>query len=333
MVRVTLERNRRLRYLSATLLFLVAGMMLVGTDLDSRVLGTVVLLASLGMFTWRHFLEIDTGKGRLARRVGLLYPFVRASFDLDSFRSLALTAETRVDRKGRETTTYLIRVGGMGGGKLCRQGDMWALRHVTERLCRELDVDMENRLLGGASTRKAADLDTPLAERWRQAGLHKEAPKLPAESVAQIEHTEAWSEFSVPVQPMPRTVIGVVGAVILAGLIALYRYTEFPLLGLMVFGGAVLFFAIGFILQHSGRNRVRFTAGEVAFHRGKFSRRAIAIAGIEEMLANDEELALMSDRDYLVIDLPPDAGDARAQREFIERQIAQRQTLTSTAAD
>jgi hypothetical protein len=306
-------------------------MMLVDTDLDSRVLGTVALLASLSMFAWRHFLEIDTARGRLARRVGLLYPFVRSSFHLDSFRSLALTSETRVDSKGRETTSFFLRVGGMGGGKLCQQGDMWAMRHVTERLCRELNVDMENRLLGGASTRKAADLDVPLAERWRRAGVHKEAPKLAPDSVARIEHTETYSEFSVPVQPVPRTAIGIVGALVLAGLVALFRFTEFPLLGLLVFGGAVSFFAVGFILQHSGRNRVRFTADEVAFYRGQFSRRAIAIAGIEEILANDEELALMSDRDYLVLDLPPDPGDARAQREFIERQIAQRQTQTSTA--
>jgi hypothetical protein len=329
-VRIPLDKNRRLRYLSATLLFLVAGMMLVGSDLDSRVLGSIALLASLAMFAWRHFLEIDAGKGRLARRVGLLYPFVRASFHVDSFRCLALTAETRTDSKGRETTDYFIRIGGMGGGKLCQQGDMWALRHVTERLCRELGVDMENRLLGGASTRKATDLDVSLAERWRQAGIHKEAPRLATDSVARIEHTDTYSEFSVPVQPMPRTAIGIGGAVILAGLIALYRFTEFPLLGLLVFGGAVLFFAIGFILQHSGRNRVRFTADEVAFHRGKFSRRAIAIAGIEEILANNEELALMSDRDYLVMDQPSDPNDARAQREFIERQIAQRQTQAST---
>jgi hypothetical protein len=331
-VRIPLEKNRRLRFLSATLLLLIAGAMMLSTELETRVLGTVALFTSIGMFGWRHFLEIDREKDRLARRAGIVYAFVRSSFHLDSFKSAALTSETRVDPKGRQRTTYFIRVGGMGGGKLCQMGDMWTLRHVTEQLCRELGIDLENRLLGGASMRKAADLDIPLAERWRRAGVLKEAPKLAAESVARIEHGENHSEFSVPVQPMPRTVIGVVGVLVLAGLIALYRFTEFPLIGLLVFGGAVLFFAIGFILQYSGRNCVRFTADEVAFHRGKFSRRAIAIAGIEEILSNNEELALMSDRDYLVMYLPPDAGDARAQRDFVERQIAQRQTQTTTAA-
>jgi hypothetical protein len=145
------------------LLFLLAGMMLVDDGLHSRVLGSLTMLASLCMFTWRHFLEIDAVKGRLARRAGLAYPLVRASFPLGGFKCLALTSERRVDSKGRETTRYFIRVGGMGGGKLHQQGDMWALRHVTERLCRELGVDMENRLHGGASTRKATDLDMPLA--------------------------------------------------------------------------------------------------------------------------------------------------------------------------
>jgi hypothetical protein len=140
-----------------------------------------------------------------------------------------------------------------------------------------------------------------------------EAPILPATSDSLIEHGEDFSELSSPVEPFPRVRTAVLGAGVLAALIVCIPVGFEFLPIFLLFGGATVFFTFAFILQHTGRNRVRFTADSVEFLRGKFSRRSIAVARVEELLENHFELVLMSDETYLVLDNARDEAEATVE--------------------
>jgi hypothetical protein len=334
--RISLYRERPLGIVAGTIFVLVSVALVRIADSDAvfmRLVGLLMMVAGLALIFLRHYIEIDTGTRRLSRRFGVLYGFPIRRFSFDQVQHISLVEERRKStssKHGSSTrTVYVLRIK-QSGDHFYELANMWQARLLAERICRELKIGLENHLLGGSSLRAADELDVTLAERWRRAGEHKEAPRVPPGSILVIEHGEDFSELSSPVEPFPRTIAGMVGAAVFSGFVALYQWTEFPFLLLLVFGGATLFFSIGLILQHSGRNRIRFTADFATFHRGRLSRQKIALARVEELLSNDQELVLMSDDSYLKIDKPRGDTDALLLRQFVERQLAQRQMQATT---
>jgi hypothetical protein len=296
--------------------------------------GLLPLVAGLTLITVRNYIEIDTQTRQLSRCVGLVQVFPVRRFAFDVVKRIVLTLEKRRSRskKGANSTrtVYVLRITAPDGEQLCEFPDLGHARLIAERICRAMDVDLQNRLMGGSSTRDAGELDLSLAERWRRAGVHHEAPLLPADTALTITHGEGFSELSWPVEPFPRATTAVGMVVVLSGLFALHHFADASLFMLLIFVPAVVFLGGGIIAQHSGRNRIRFTAGRISFHRGKLWRRHAALPAVEELLSCHEAYVLMSDGGYLTVDKPRGEEDCRVLRQFIERQIAQRQLNAST---
>ena len=173
-------------------------------------------------------------------------------------------------------------------------------------------MELETRLIGASSVRAAAEVDMPLAERWRRNGTLKEAPRLEGSARIIVQHEGDASLLSIPARPAPRLAAGIALLALLAALYAVGTLVDVP--ALVLFGlGALASFIISFmILLHSGSNRLRFTATSVEVSYGLLPiRRQIAINDIEELLDNGEEIALLGDRGYVLIDQPHEPGDRR----------------------
>jgi hypothetical protein len=332
---IPINPERRRRYVAGTFGVLIGAGLAWGQttshSLPGALAGYFVLIAAILVLTYREFIEIDTDANRLERRTGFLvpFPFWRTRFDTRDIRRITFSEVVipSSSKDKRRRTTYGIMINKKSGAELCTHEDFWRARHVAERISRSLGVELETRLLGTSSVRAATELDLRLAERWRRSGTLKEAPRVEGSAQMIVQHEDDASLLSMPVRPAPRLAAGIGLAVVLAALCAVGFFVDVP--GLFLFAlGAMATFVLGFmILLHSGRNRLRFTATSVEVRYGLWPvRRSLAIDDIEELLDNGADIALLGDRGYVVVEQPGDAADREILRQFIERQIARRQS-------
>jgi hypothetical protein len=334
---ITINPESRARYFAGTFGVLIGAGLAWGQtashSLPGALAGYFVLIAAALVLTYREFVEIDTDENRIDCRIGFLFPipFVRTRFDTRGIRRITFCRVVirSSGKNKRRRVTYGVRINNDSGAKLCTHDDFWAARHAAERICRALGVDFETDLFGASSVRTAAELDLKLAERWQRAGKLKEAPRVESSAQMIVKHEEDASLLSMPVQPAPRLAAGIGLAALLAALCAVGVFVDGA--GLFLFGcGVMASFVLGtMILQHSGRNRIRFTATSVEVRYGLLPiRQHMAIDDIEELLDNGEDIALLGDRGYVLVEKPPDPVDREILRQFIERQIARRQRLS-----
>lgn len=334
-LRITVNPESRARYVAGTFGVLIGAGLAWGQtashSMPGALAGYFVLIAAALVLAYREFIEIDTDANRLERRIGFLFPvpFFGTRFDTRSIRRITFcrVVVRSSGKNKRRRVTYGVRINNDSGDVLCTHDDFWAARHAAERISRALNVDFETDLFGASSVRTAAELDLKLAERWQRSGALKEAPRVESSAQMIVKHEEDASLLSMPVQPAPRLAAGIGLAALLAALCTVGVFVEGA--GLFLFcAGAMASFVLGtMILQHSGRNRIRFTATSVDVRYGLLPiRQRMAIDDIEEMLDNGEDIALLGDRGYVLVEQPPDPADREVLRQFIERQIARRQS-------
>lgn len=327
--RIPIDRIRRLRYALGIALLLAGGGVLAvaphRTFADEPA-GWLLLAAAVLLLTWRNYVEVRPAR-RLARRTGFGYAFSWKRFDLPGVEHIEIKSVTRTDDDDDEKVSYVIGVKGIASGQLCELEEMGAARLVAERVARAAQVPLHNRLFGGWSVRKPDDLDMPLAERWRRAGRLKEAPVIDGVTTLEVRHDRDASVLSWPVRKIPRTIVAFVGTSLIAVFLFLRVTFELPLHITVIFVAALAWFTLMAVLRGTGRDQLRFESMTVEFRRGLMPhRQRMSIGAIEEILAHGEDLVLMNDREHILVDRPPGEHDRKLLRQFIERQIAQRQT-------
>jgi len=329
--RIPIDRVRRFRYLLGSLLLFAGAVSFWSAP--QRALADVpqawlLVIAATLLLTYRNYVEVNPGARRVAHRLGFVFTWPWTKFDTGRIDRVELKSAEK-DSGGDDDdtrTAYVISVKGESGGQLCEHEQMFPARLVAERVARALNMPLENRLFGGWSVRKPEDLDVSLAERWRQSGRFKTAPVIEGATTLEVRHDDETSELSMPVARFSRGIAALVGASLVGAIVFLVIQFDLPVLIPGGFILAILYFTIGMILRHSGRDRLRFGVDTVHYRRGwLLSRQRMDIAEIEEILSSGDRLVLMGDRSHVMIDRPKGELDRELLRQFIERQIARRQ--------
>lgn len=338
MQRISIDRWRTLRFVTAGALLIACAWFWLDSSGNAEYLPLphFFIPAALLLLAYRNCIEVDPKRARLAHRIGIGYAFAVRKFETSRLRRITLREETVQSGEDDDSSTiYSLRVSGPAErGVLCTHDILWEARSIAERVARALDVELEMRLFGGSSVRVADRLDLPLAERWRLNGIVKPAPRLEDSSISTISHDSKASEFRTPVAPAPRLAIGVVSVCLIVSLHALYSVGGASASFSVVASALVAIFGGGYIARYTGRDRVRFSRTTVEFRRGYLPFvRTMPLEDIEEILVSKNTVALLGDRKFLLIDRPEHESDRTVQRQFIERQISQRQASIAAEHD
>lgn len=328
-LRIPIDRARKARYIIAAIL-LLAGAAKLWTaqsgELDKHLFGWFFLAGGALFLAYRNYIEIDPAKRRLSHRTGFLYGFARSDHDTESITRITLTTFSVKRSRGGSSLNYQLLVNGYKSMKLCNFDRQWMARLAAERVCRALRVEFDNQRFDVSSVRASHELDLPLAERWRSKGEVKTAPVLDASSTLELASDGDGATLSCPNTPAPILKIILAMIPIVALLVWIGSTSPMAAIGVIVFGGIGLSFAIVFILSSTGPIVLRVTPTAIECRHGMMPPYGtLPIAEIEELIDEEEGLHLMTDRDFLTIHHPADPRDRQLQRQFLEYQIAMRQ--------
>ena len=233
-------------------------------DSQATVLAATFIVMGFILSTYRHVLIVDADHKRVTRRIGCIYLFKRNDVVVSNVSRLTLR-----ERRSRKSDATWYQIVASASKVICQIRPSIHARRIAEALAKTFSLSLDNQTHYVRSIRSPDQLDMPVAERWRAAGLQMDIPVAPPDTKIMIKQSDSDTWITLPAQhdhlKMLALLSGAFG--MLAVLFYYFSTSDGTVILFVLFVPIALMMLLG-VLAFSGRSSILLTGTHVTTRQG-----------------------------------------------------------------